>query len=378
MMRMAGGTKSGGGGVNAKAPTVYDVADHAGVSIATVSRVLRRPEDVRESTRERVLASVRALGYVPSASARGLAARRTGVIGLFFPDFDAVRETSAFEPDRSAAVPVVADPPSNDAVGSDLLYFDEVLRGAEIEAWRNGFVLLVGVGRGSDSRSIVNDIAGRVDGLAVLAGSVPDELLEHISRRIPVVLIAGPRRDDDFDHVGVDNRAGMRALVEHVFSVREPDGVLYIRGIDSSPDDIERFDGFSDALAALPADERPGVSVLSADFSRERARDIAAACAEARRLPDAVVCANDQMALGVLDAFAEHGVRVPGKVLVAGFDGIDAGRHSTPRLTTVRQPMEDLGRAAVHVLTDRLANPSLEPVTLQLPVRVLVRESTSG
>ncbi len=364
--------------MSSKAPTVYDVAEHAGVSIATVSRVLRRPADVREATRERVLASVRSLGYVPSASARGLAARRTGVVGLFFPDFDAMRETTAFVPDRTGTVPVVDDPAGDDEpVGSDLLYFDEVLRGAEIEAWRNGFVLLVGVGRGPDSLSIVSDIAGRVDGLAVLAGSVPDEMLEHIAHRIPVVLIAGPRRDDEFDHVSVDNRAGMRALTEHVLGTREVDGVLYIRGVDSTPDDAERFEGFMAALSAAPEDERPGVSVVSAQFSRERARDIAASLVAGGRIPDAIIAANDQMALGVLDAFREHGVRVPGDVLVAGFDGIDAGRHSEPRLTTVRQPMEDLGRAAVHVLSGRLTDAAQPPVTLRLPVSVLVRESTT-
>ena len=364
--------------MSAKAPTVYDVAEHAGVSIATVSRVLRRPGDVREATRERVLASVRTLGYVPSASARGLAARRTGVVGLFFPDFDAMRETTSFVPDSSGAVPVVPDPATDDtASGSDLLYFDEVLRGAEIEAWRNGFVLLVGVGRGADSQSIVSDIAGRVDGLAVLAGSVPDEMLEHIARRIPVVLIAGPRRNDDFDHVSVDNRAGMRALVEHVFAVREADGMLYIRGNVETPDDIERFEGFQDAIAAHPVETRPGVSVVSAEFSRDRARDVATSLVASGHIPDAIVCANDQMALGVLDALDAHGVAVPGRVLVAGFDGIDAGRHSTPRLTTVRQPMEDLGRAAVHVLSGRLGDPSQPPLTLRLPVRVLVRESTT-
>jgi LacI family transcriptional regulator len=358
---------------------VYDVAEHAGVSIATVSRVLRRPADVREATRERVLASVRALGYVPSASARGLAARRTGVVGLFFPDFDAMRETTSFVPDRSGTVPVVRDHATDDdgAAGSDLLYFDEVLRGAEIEAWRNGFVLLVGVGRGSDSQAIVSDIAGRVDGLAVLAGSVPDEMLEHIARRIPVVLIAGPRRDDDFDHVSVDNRAGMRALVEHVFAAREADGMLYIRGNIETPDDIERFEGFQDAIAAHPAETRPGVSVVSAEFSRDRARDVATSLVSSGHIPDAIVCANDQMALGVLDALQAHGIAVPGRVLVAGFDGIDAGRHSAPRLTTVRQPMEDLGRAAVHVLSGRLGDPSQPPVTLRLPVSVLVRESTA-
>ena len=123
-----------------KTATVYDVAAHAGVSIATVSRVFRRPADVRASTRERVLASVRALGYLPSASARGLAARRTGVLGLYFPDFDAVEDAdddpiagaadarNDNSADRPAAVEVVVDMPDSGAVRRPNLYFDEVYR----------------------------------------------------------------------------------------------------------------------------------------------------------------------------------------------------------------------------------------------------------
>ena len=96
-----------------KLPTVYDVAAHAGVSIATVSRVLRRPDDVRASTRERVLSTVRELGYVPSASARSLAARRTGVLGLYFPGFDAMEELGDAEFEQPAPVDVIVDIPDS-------------------------------------------------------------------------------------------------------------------------------------------------------------------------------------------------------------------------------------------------------------------------
>ncbi|WP_270410707.1 LacI family DNA-binding transcriptional regulator [Microbacterium maritypicum] len=106
-----------------KAATVYDVADRAGVSIATVSRVLRSPDAVRPVTRERVLDAVAALGYVPSGSARGLAERRTGVLGLYFPGFDAAEDDGRY---------------------TSMLFLDEVLRGAELEAWKQGFVLMVG------------------------------------------------------------------------------------------------------------------------------------------------------------------------------------------------------------------------------------------
>jgi LacI family transcriptional regulator len=370
-----------------KTATVYDVAAHAGVSIATVSRVFRRPADVRASTRENVLASVRALGYVPSASARGLAARRTGVLGLYFPDFDAVEEADddpavdgADNPaadGRSAAVDVVVDIPDSGAVRRPNLYFDEVLSGGELQAWRDGFTLMVGVGRGANAAEIVADIAGRVDGLALLAESVPDDVLEHVSRRIPIVLIAGARRDDNYDHVTVANAEGMHALTRHAIVDLDAWDTVYVSGPQNTPDDRERYAGYRRALAECDIDPDTR-SVYHGDFSRARGREIAAEILAAGRPPRAVVCSNDQMALGIIEALQARGLRVPEDVIVTGFDGIEEGRMSTPRLTTVQQPMARLGRAAMRVMRTRLDDPTQPPITVRLPVRVLLRESSEG
>lgn len=361
----------------AKASTVYDVAAHAGVSIATVSRVLRRPADVRTSTRERVLDSVQQLGYVPSAAARGLAARRTGVLGLYFPTLDAMEELEDAHFTQSTTVGVVVDMPDKGEARTPNLYFDEVLRGSELEAWRQGFALMVGVGRGKNAADMVNDIAGRVDGMAVLAQSVPTVPLEHVSRRIPVVLIAGPRRGDDYDHVSVCNTEGMRALALHLIERRGVTDFLYLAGPPDSPDDAERHAGFVQALIERGLD--PAHSpVLRGGFSRLGGREAAEQLLVSGTLPRAVVCANDQMALGVLDVFTVRGIAVPGTVIVTGFDGIEAGRQSSPRLTTVRQPMVDLGRAAIRAMLSRLANPEQPPISLRLPVKVLLRESSEG
>jgi LacI family transcriptional regulator len=389
-----------------KAPTVYDVAAHAGVSIATVSRVLRRPDDVRPETRSRVMESVRSLGYVPSGAARGLAGRRHGVLGLFLPGHDGI---DLPEPDwervaDASRIPLVDDregrptPPARpDADGEDPadgdgplvlprtasnfanLYFDEVLRGAEVESWRRGFALMVAAGRGSSREVMLNDIAGRVDGLAVLAQTVPDDLLAHVSRRIPVVVLADSRPGDDLDHVSVDNAAGMRALTGFVLGRPGVSDLVYVSGPGDSPDEADRHRGFDEAVAAACADDQarpPRVRVERGDFSREGGRRAGEALvASPDALPQAVVCANDQSALGVLDAFAAHGVDVPGQVVVTGFDGIEAGRFSTPRLTTVRQPMNDLGRVAVRTIVTRLTDPTAPPQRVTLPVEVLLRES---
>ncbi|AJT42010.1 LacI family DNA-binding transcriptional regulator [Psychromicrobium lacuslunae] len=360
-----------------KPPTVYDVAAHAGVSIATVSRVLRRPDDVREATRSKVLDSVRELGYVPSASARGLAARRTGVVGVFFPGFDAAWEIPELSDAEDGLVRMVRD--SDDSLGQRPpdLYFDAVLRGAELEAWRRGLVLMVGVGRGSDPESVVRDIAGRVDGLVVLARSVPDDLLNAIAHRIPVTLIAGPRRGDNFDHVSVANSEGIRALTQHVIRELNIRELQYLGGPADSPDDVERYAGYCEALRLAGLDPL-ALPPLRADFRRETARSVARELLAADKLPRALICANDQMALGVLDVLHRAGIAVPDRVIVTGFDGIDAGRASVPTLSTVFQPMETLGREAVRIMADRLDSPDAEPVSKRLPVTVLLRGSSDG
>lgn len=357
----------------AKVPTVYDVAERAGVSIATVSRVLRSPDSVREQTRERVHTAVRELGYVPSAAARGLAARRTNVIGLFFPGHDDLEVDAMVTVAAGDHVPVVVDDGGDTEHETQNLYFDEVLRGAEIEAWRKGFALMVAAGRGQSREALVNDIAGRVDGLAVLSRTVPDDLLDHVARRIPVVVLAGPDRADRFDHVSANNGAGMRALTRHVLDTYGAQNLVYIAGPADSPDANERLDGLRAAFADAGEDAQ-SVPVIRGDFTREGGQAIAARILDAG-VPRGILCSNDQTALGVLDVLEQRGIRVPDDVVVTGFDGITAGRHSRPRLTTVHQPMVDLGRVAVHAITARLDDPSASPRVLTLPVQVVLRES---
>lgn len=363
-----------------KTPTVYDVADRAGVSIATVSRVLRRPDDVRESTRDLVLRAVRELGYVPSGAARGLAARQTGVLGLCFPDVDGIDDVADL-PALSRTgrrVEVVVDHGQVAASRWSNLYIGEVMRGAELEAWRTGLAVMIAVARGARRDDVVADLAGRVDGLAVLSATVPDDVLEHVERRIPVVIMAGPRHGDRHDHISVDNAAGMQALTRHLLVDHGARDLAFVGGPATSPDDADRFAGFRAALgeAGLPA---PDDVAWRGDFTRSTARELARRMLDARGrgvpLPGALVCSNDQTALGMLDVLSGAGVHVPGDVLLTGFDGIDAGQVSSPRLTTVRQPMVELGRAAVARLRERMADPGRPPSSESLPVTVILRES---
>lgn len=372
----------------ARRPTVYDVAELAGVSIATVSFAFRQPERVRESTRQAVLDAARELGYVPSASARGLAEKRTGALGLY--SFDMLLESDGAAGGR----PVREDPGpyftgtepavrafADDADREDFrvfpLYVDEVQRGFELECARRGRALLIGKGPRGEGHGIV-DIVSRVDGLAVFPGARSAELLERLARRLPVVAFAMPWGAGDLHHVRVDNAGGIRALTEHL--VREHGHVrVEFVGATEMTDYAERFDGMRVALADLGLPVPDAVldpTPLGAAGPFPVLRRLLAGRADGRDgLPDALVCASDQHALDVLCLLRDAGVRVPDDVAVTGFDGVVAGRVFTPSLTTCRQPMEAMGRLAVDVLTASLEDPGAPPVDVTLPVRPLYRAS---
>lgn len=355
-------------------PTVYDVAERAGVSIATVSRYFRSPDAVRAVTRDRVRVAVADLGYVPSESARGLAERRTGTIGLYFAGYDDVPEL--LEPaDEPPAPTVRVDDDDRTLTEADLYQF-EVIRGAEIEAWRQGFAVTIAVPRGGAAEQAVESLAGRVDGLIALAGAVPADRLERLARRLPVVVLAGDPGTREHDVVGSDSRGGMRALTEHLLAEHGLTDLHFVAGPPASPDSGARFAGFRAALeaAGLPV---PDVPTTHGDFTRPGGRAVGHAYLEAGTIPrgGALVCANDQMALGVLDVLVRAGVRVPEDVVVTGFDGIDSSALATPRLTTVRQEVLDVGRVAVRTVLHRLADRDAPVRSRLLGVEVLLRDS---
>ncbi|HLR28843.1 MAG TPA: LacI family DNA-binding transcriptional regulator [Ruania sp.] len=350
-----------------KQPTVYDVAQHAGVSIATVSRVLRGPQSVRQSTRERVLQSVHTLGYVPSASARGLAGRRTKVLGLLFPGETQRPAETLAKSTTAAGIEFIDDRGNASASSAGHLYFDELIQGAEDAAWHAGYALMVAAGRDMSESVALDDVTGRVDALAVLAQTIDDTVLARAARRVPLVVLAGDR-PTNADRVNVDNEGGMRLLTQHVLSVKHPGPILYLDGPKTSPDANARRAGFLEATSGQET------HIVSAEFNESSGRAITTEFL-AHTQPGAIVAANDQSALGALTALTAAGISVPGDCVVTGFDGIDASRYSTPPLTTVRQPMVLLGKTAMETLVNRLQDPDREPRAIELPVDILLRES---
>ncbi|NUS03158.1 MAG: LacI family DNA-binding transcriptional regulator [Nonomuraea sp.] len=346
----------------AQRTTVYDVAERAGVSIATVSYTFRQPERVRPETRELVLQAARVLGYVPSGSARGLANGRSQALGLYA--FDMFLPVDLDAPAVSMDTLVQRE---LDGLGDERrfpLYVDEIQRGFELEARRAGRSVMLGSGASRDSLDSI-DLAGSVDGLAIFPGGAARDLLEHVGRGVPVVIFSSPPMHDPLHHITVANESAVRELVDHLIG-RHGHRRLAFLGELAAPDIGARFAGFQAGLAAhgLPVPEEPfDTTVLTRDSLRTLRDAIAAG-----DLPDVLVSDTDQLALTVLDLLGRHGIRVPEDIAVTGFDGIIAGRLSRPTLTTVRQPFASMGRLAVRILTD----PGAHPKSYVLPTRLVI------
>jgi DNA-binding LacI/PurR family transcriptional regulator len=322
--------------------TIYQVARQAGVSIATVSRVLRGTVPVAGPTRARVLAAVADLGFTPSRSARSLAEGQHAANGIVFPDLSGP-------------------------------YFAEVVLGyEEVAAELGRSVLILSTHGRQAARDMVLDLAARVDGMLVLGRTVGDDVLaDLVGKGLPLVLLA---RDPvaGADSVSAESEASAYALTTHLVRDHHYTSVEFLGDAAISTDTAARWEGFRRALrdASVPVPAVPVACPFDEDGGR----------AAADRLlrgdpPRAVVCANDEIALGAITAAEALGVRVPDDLAVTGWDDVMAARHSRPGLTTVRQPMRELGARAARRLHERLAGDTDEPRHEVLPTQLVQRAS---
>lgn len=302
--------------------SIKEVALKAGVSIATVSRVINDKGPVAEETRRRILAAIEQLRYVPHGAARSLITNQTDTIGVLLPDL----------------------------YGE---FFSEVIRGVDLAARRNGFHVLIS-GFHSDRaeiEAVLRALRGRVDGLIVLSPDVDAQgLRRNLPETLPVVLlntrINGRADGTAFDAINIDNYGGAFAMVRHLAGLGHR-RVALICGPAENADARERLRGYHDALRAEgiePPLEIPG------DFSEESGFRAGQHLLTLEPRPDAVFAANDSMAIGCLFALREAGVEVPGDVALAGFDDIPIARYVTPPLSSVHVPIAELGTRAMERL----------------------------
>ncbi len=321
--------------------TIRDVARHAGVSIATVSRVMRDSETVRPDTRERVRASALELEYTPSQLGRQLAERRYAANGIVFPDLSGP-------------------------------YYAEVVLGYENVAseLRRSVLILSTHGR-EDADHAVRDMAGRCDGLVVLGRTVSDEVVQQLAGRgTPIVLVARPTIGE-IDSVNADNHDSALALADHLLASGAR-RISFVGDPETSPDVAQRWDALRRAATA-------GGATVELVRCRDLGEAAGAAVAEqlltgAAALPEAIACANDELALGLLHRLRGAGTDVPGRVQVTGWDDVMAARYAG--LTTVRQPMRELGATAARVLDDLITGRRTEPRHVRLATELVPRDST--
>ena len=339
------------------ASTLYDVARQAGVSTATVSRVVHGYDRVRPSTRQRVLGVIEALGYVPDSAAQSMVRKRKEVIGL---------------------VAIESRGPETDIEQDGLLFMEEVLRGVESPLSQIGWSVLISVLRSAnraDAYHWLQKISAKVDGMLIAEGIVPSQQLARLAARVPVTLVAGSPEEPYADVVHADNRAGTEALVGHLVEHHGKTRLYYVAGPPEAPDARERRSVFEHALTRYPGVRLAGCfeGRFAAVSGQLAVRELLAA--RRRDLPDAIVCGNDQMAIGAMRELHTAGIRVPADIAVTGFDDMHLGALLAPTLTTVRQPMRLLGERACSMLLDRIADPALPRRVERLATTLVVRES---
>ncbi len=327
--------------------TILDVARSAGVSPATVSRTLNRPEAVRSALRSRVLAEVERLGYVPNQAARGLVSKRFSTVGAVFPSLDSA------------------------LFGGSM----QALQWALDDA---GYTLLVAAS-GYDprrERECVRNLLSRgVDALVLVGAGRDPEVYALIEREgVEHVLLWVTAVEDGRHCVGFDNRAAARAIAEHLLDLGHRE--LAVVAGDAAVNDRQkaRIAGVREALAARGIELR-AERVFERPFGVDAGREVVRAIAAGRDRPSAIVCCAEPFAYGVLFESAGQGIPIPSALSVTGFDDYVLSAHVHPALTTVRTPQREMGELAARRLVAILAGEALEPAA-PLDFELVVRDST--
>jgi DNA-binding LacI/PurR family transcriptional regulator len=328
-------------------PTIEDVAREAGVSIATVSRVLNNPDVVAPRTVVRVRTAIAALHYQPREAARMLARSKTNTIGLLLPEI------------------------------SGYFFFPMIL-GVEKEAHANGYSLLIHSALAEDSEHGQMPLSlgeHNTDGLIIFAHSLSESELRRLDAlHLPMALLhQSPPEGLQIPNVTFENKRGARELVEHLIVTHGYRRIVFLAGPEHHEDSYWREMGYREALDAHGIPFDPAL-VARGDFAPDKAKQAVQQLLDDGIVFDAVFAADDESASGAMMALRDAGKRIPEDVAVVGFDDTLLAAHLTPPLTTVHAPIEDAGRQAVVQLLRRIKGEPAEAVTL-LPAEVVIRQS---
>lgn len=319
---------------------IYAVAEKAGVSTSTVSRALRGDPRIRQSTRERVERAAAEVGYVPQAAAQRLAGKPIRTLGVVLPHIEGTYYAEL-------------------AVGFET-------RASELET----SVLLLLANPKSNQQTAVRRLVGQVDGMAFMAMSdATDQLVAEIALRMPVVTVARSHLPG-VPAIFAESHGSADSLTSHLVDVGRT-RFAFVGQVDPGSDIEARYAGFSAALrrAGLPVPEPIGVPM-----DEETGRGLAQEMVAQGLRHDALVCGNDEIAVALIHEMQELGVDVPGRISVVGWDDIRVSRYLRPGLTTVSQPVAQLGALAVDHLHQLLAGERPDDRVV-LPTTIVHRQS---
>ena len=333
--------------------TLDEVARVAGVSRATVSRVVNGSPKVSADVRRTVERTIDRLGYVPNRAARSLVTRRSDSIAVVITE---------------PAPRLFSDP-----------FFPRVIRGVStaLAARDLQLVLLMPDDAREEQRTIRYLTGGHVDGVILVSLHGDDPLpTELAARRIPLVLVGRPPLGAQVDYVDADNRGGARLAIRHLLEGGRQ-RIATITGPGDMVPGIDRLAGYRDALieAGMPVDAD---LITTGDFTHEGGTAAMERLLAARPDLDAVFCASDLMAVAALGVLQAAGRRVPEDVAVVGYDDAPIAMTTRPTLTSIRQPVEEMGREMVNLLTSSIEQNGRVPRHIVLATELIARASSAG
>ncbi len=339
--------RAGQGSPRASGVSIRNVAEHSGVSIATVSRALNTPEMVSPETVKRVRRSVDELGYRPNLFAKGLLTRRSRVIGVSLPDIHG-------------------------------LFFSELMRSADDRACELGYHLLVS---SNAHRADENPAGGfaldLADGLIVMLTERTRVDLDGIAALdLPTVVVGVDRPGVPVDTISFDNVTGALGAVAHLLEGTPAQRCFFAGGHQGNIDSDERSAAFAEALRRDGHEPTPD-QISYGEYSFDWGWNWATRMIQKGLLPGAaVLAANDEIAIGVANAARDYGLSIPGDLRIVGFDDSSFCGCVRPKLSSVHLPVDELGREAVDALVRRLEQPDASPRHSRLATSLVVRDSS--
>ncbi|MCB8819669.1 LacI family DNA-binding transcriptional regulator [Microvirga rosea] len=329
---------------------IQDVARLAEVSTATVSRALATPQRVSPEKRARVLEAIAQTGYTPNLTARSLRSQKTGMVLVVLPDLANT-------------------------------FFSRILRGIEETLFEAGYGMIISDLDGSPEKEAhftAFTTAGRVDGAILLNGHLFGQSRDGQGRAadidIPIVALCEAIPNADIPQIEIDNRTAARKMTQYLAS-RGHREILYVSGPAGNVLEKERYRGYRDGL------QRAGLSfdptwVIPGDYTIESGMRAGHSIVQRANRPSGVFCTSDEMAIGLIRTLLSAGIRVPQDISVAGFDDIEFAAVAEPALTTIRQPRQELGRAAAAALIALLQKQET-PRLIRLETELVIRDSVT-